>query len=174
MKVRRTLIVVAVGFFLLSCGKNDSIRTAGGGYYPSGPSQPVLPPPGPTEPYYPAPSYGGYPGYPGGGMFQPGFSQPYGPRFYPWMPIYVYYQQVVYLQPVFITLWTGWQNFAVANQIPVYDFTQFWYNYCPQVMPTQLYTYFSNNFYPWMTPTTAFYPYYSPQTFWQNYSGIPY
>ncbi|NBT58549.1 hypothetical protein EBT16_07170 [bacterium] len=93
----RTVIFSAFVFLLLSCGKNDGIRTAGGPYYPAGPSQPVLPPLSPTSPY---PSYpggygpGGGGGY-GGGFFQPSFSQPYGPQFYPWMPIYVYYQQVV-------------------------------------------------------------------------------
>ena len=175
----RVTIILAITFLLMSCGKNDGIRTAGGGLYPQGPSMPALPPASPGN-YYPGygggygggygPGMGGY----GAGNFQPGYYNPYGTQFYPWMPIYVYYQQVVYLQPSFIILWTGWQNFALVNQIPVYDFTQFWYNYCPQVMPTQLYNHFANTFYPWMTPSTVFYPSYSPQTFWQNYSGLPY
>lgn len=172
MVMWKRTIWFTVAFLLLSCGKNDGIRTAGGGYYPQGPTMPMSGPQFP--PSNPYPNYPGGYGPGGGGYFQPGYYNPYGPQFYPWMPIYVYYQQVVYLQPVFITLWTGWQNFAYANQISVYDFPQFWYNYCPQAMSPQLYNYFSNTFYPWMTPTIVLYPSYSPQTFWQNYSGMPY
>jgi len=167
MWMRMFAIVVLVGVFS-GCAKNDGIRVGGPGLGPvtPGPSAPMLPPSNPA-PSYPYPAYGG-------GNFQPYFPMNYGPRFYPWAPIYNFYQQYVFLQPVFVVLWSGWQNFALVNQIPVYDFTQFWYNYCPQTMSPVLYQYFSNTFYPWMTPTTVFAPSYSPQVFWQNYSGIPY
>ncbi|MFM8270569.1 MAG: hypothetical protein ACKN9V_10305, partial [Pseudomonadota bacterium] len=107
MRQRRNILGILI-LLLVSCGKNEGIRTVGGGLYPQGPATPVG---GPN------PSYPNFPGgYGGGGGFQPGYANPYGPRFYPWMPIYVYYQQVVYLQPVFVNLWSGWQNFAYANQ----------------------------------------------------------
>lgn len=176
--------------FLAACGKNDSIRTSGG-YYPSYPSYPggggtQLPnytplPDNSGLPYSPpmgnGPYAGGWPysggagGMVPGGTFQPYAPTGYGSGFYPWMPIYGYYQQSAGLQPVFISLWNGWQDYACANQLSVYDFTQFWYSYCPQVMSSQLYRYFSNQFYPWMTPHTVFSSSMSPQVFWQNYLG---
>jgi len=174
--VWKKVIIVSFLGLLVGCGKNDGIRTAGGGFYPTpnpyGPSNgPVLPP---SAPNYPYPPYGGGYPYGGGGYFQPSFPMGYGNQFYPWMPIYVFYQQTVVLQPVFINIWTGWQNYAYLNRLPVYDFTSFWYQYCPQVMSPQLYLYFSDSFYPWMTPTTYFSPQYTPQVFWQNYSGTPF
>lgn len=168
MMWKRTILILSL-LLLPQCGKNDGIRTSGiyPGGYPSG-SSPMTPPPAPNYPYG-----GGY-SYGGSGYFQPGYPAAYGPQFYPWMPIYVFYQQTVVLQPVFITLWTGWQNYAYMNSIPLYDFTTFWYNYCPQAMSPQLYSYFSTNFYPWITPVTYFSPQYTPQVFWQNYSGVPF
>lgn len=170
-------ITAVIAFQLVGCGKNEAIRTAGGPFPapgaptmggPYGPG-PMSPPP---APFYP---YGGGGGGFGNGNFYPGaMPMGYGPQFYPWMPIYVFYQQNVILQPVFITMWSGWQNYAYLNRIPVYDFTLFWYSYCPQVMSPQLYQYFGNQFYPWMTPTTYFSPTYSPQVFWQNYLGMPF
>lgn len=173
-------ITAVVVFQLVGCGKNEAIRTAGGplpspgvptngGPYPSNPYGPYSPMTPPAAPFYP---YGG--GGFGNGYFQPGMPMGYGPQFYPWMPIYVFYQQNVILQPIFITMWSGWQNYAYLNRIPVYDFTVFWYTYCPQVMSPQLYQYFGNQFYNWMTPTAYFSPSYSPQLFWQNYVGMPF
>lgn len=172
---------------LVACGKNDGIRRAGGGVYPVNPGgyDPYLPQdPFPNNPgggtgFYPpsgSPGYGGPGGGfgGGGGTFQPYSPSGFGSGFYPWMPIYGYYQQNVALQPAFIVLWNGWQNYACANQIPVYDFTAFWYSYCPQVMSSQLYQYFSQAFYPWMTPRTVLYTTVNPQQFWQNYIGRPY
>jgi len=164
-------------FIVTGCGKNDGIRTAGGYYSPQSPS--VNPPggggfPGPitSNPFPSNPSFNG--GFGGGGTFQPYLPSGFGNGFYPWMPIYGYYQQNVNLRPVFVALWNGWQNYACANHVSVYDFTAFWYNYCPQVMSQPLYQYFSSQFYPWMTPSAVFYTSVNPQIFWQNYSGRPY
>ncbi|NBX83468.1 hypothetical protein EBQ90_10360 [bacterium] len=173
--MRISLILVSI--VLASCGKNDGIRTAGvGGPYPSpmGPSAPY--PTGPTG-YGPNPGYfpsGGFSGYPMGGMFQPYLPAGYPAQFYPWVPIYWYFQQYVYLQPVFMTIWNGWQTYAFIQQIPVYSFSQFWFSYLPQVISPQLYQYFSSQFYPWMNPNLVFPASYSPQMFWQNYNGIPF
>jgi len=163
----RWITILLVLEFTSSCGKNDGFRVAGPGVGPAlpGPSMPMLPPSNPAP--YPYPSYGN-------GGFQPYYPSSYGPRFYPWAPIYNFYQQNIYLQPVFVVLWSGWQNYALVNRVPVYDFTQFWYSYCPQVMSPGLYQYFSTTFYPWMTPTQVFSPAYTPQVFWQNYTGIPF
>lgn len=180
--------ILVLSIVITACGKNDGIRTAGGGSYPVNPGgyDPYLPQdpglsPFPNNPgggggFYPPTTGGGYGGggWGGPGTFQPYFPSGYGTGFYPWMPIYGYYQQNVSLQPAFVVLWTGWENYACANQIPVYDFTAFWYNYCPQVMSTQLYQYFNQNFYPWMTPRTVLYTSVNPQVFWQNYIGRPY
>ncbi|NBX91829.1 MAG: hypothetical protein EB078_08440 [Proteobacteria bacterium] len=169
---KKTIIALSL-LFLVGCGKNDPITTAG--RYPYGPSVPA---PSPTYPGFPG-GYGGgggYPGtgYPGGGYFQPNYPASYGPGFYPWAPIYGFYQQNVVLQPVFVVLWSGWQNYCNQYRVPIYDFTTFWYNYSPQVMSPQLYGYFANQFYPWMNPYATFSPYSAPEVFWQNYSGIPY
>jgi len=185
LKIRVGLLSLGTVFLmgLSACEKNDGIRTAGGGYLPPAPigNNPYPSPgTGPISNPFPnnppgggfSPPYGG--NFGGGGTFQPSFPSGFGTGFYPWMPIYGYYQQNVVLRPVFISLWNGWQSYAVSQQLPVYDFTSFWYNYCPQVMSPQVYQYFSNNFYPWMTPSSVFYTSTNPQLFWQNYIGRPY
>jgi hypothetical protein len=174
--------IVAIVLLVVSgCGKNDGFRTSAPIYSPS-PSYPSNPfgPSGGSSPYYPGGSGPGNPGggyygggYPGG-YFQPSYPSSFGQGFYPWAPIYGYYQQSVALQPVFVVLWNGWQNYCNQNQVSLNDFTTFWYVYSPQVISPQLYNYFGNTFYPWMTPTTSFSPAYNPQVFWQNYSGVPY
>lgn len=175
--------IVAIVLVVISgCGKNDGFRTSApiGSPSPSYPSNPFSPSGG-SSPYYPGSYGGGNPGggyygggYPGGGYFQPSYPSGYGQGFYPWAPIYGYYQQSVALQPVFVVLWNGWQNYCNQNQVSLNDFTTFWYVYSPQVISPQLYNYFGNTFYPWMTPSTTFSPSYTPQVFWQNYSGLPY
>lgn len=139
-----SLLVLATG-----CGKNDPIR--GVNPPPASPGAPVVQAPPPAGNYPP----------PGG--FYPSMPPGYGPQFTPFLPIYQHYPQ-----PVFQQIWVGWQNYCQTYGIPVYDFSTFWFEYCPSAVPYDYY-YLDYSYYSWVDPYTTFSPYCDPYTFWQGY-----
>lgn len=121
-----------------------------------------------------------YPSYPGQPpTFQPQLPQwQQQPQFTPFVPIDCYMNQNPALYQYWQTMWYGWQNYAVSYNINPYDFTTFWYDYCPQQWQgteyQEIYTYLDTYFYSWMSPQTQFSPYgYDPTQFWGGYQAFP-
>ena len=168
-------MILMLSFCLLfsACGKNEPIANNGTGtgspyYYPQAP----VPPNGG---YYPPP--GGYPpGGNGGGYFNPQMPQGMPNQYTPWLPIdnYFRYRQ----QPqAWVNIWMNWQYYAQYRGYNQYDFSGFWFDYCPnQLSGTQfqpVYNYFDTNVYYWIDYNTQF-QCDDPSYFWQNYQGMPY
>lgn len=203
----RKLGLLAVLFLAVSCGKNDPIVPIGGygpGVYPvqAPPPPGYLPPAG-----YPGGGYpigGGYPpagggyyppggsfppgGNPGGGFppgvggqpyaFQPQMPPSYPIQYYPFLPLYNYFQQNQQMQMYWAQFWAQWQQYAQMRGYQQYDFSRFWTDYCPQQWSQggydQVYGYFNQSFYYWVTPQTQFSYNVDPSTFWSNCYDYPY
>lgn len=156
--------------FFASCGKNEAIRPVGN--YPNGSYPPVTQAPPPTYPpqtnYYP-PQQGGYPPP----YFAPQMPPQMPPQFYPWLPMYQYFQQQPITINVWVNVWNGWQGYAQQRGYDRYDFTRFWFDYCPQNLPQQylpVYYQMDQSYYYWMDQNTYFDPNCDADFFWANYS----
>lgn len=155
--------MVSLAALTAGCGKNDAVRAVG--TIPTDPIivNPPVPPTGPVQP----------PSNPGPGTFNPGQVPPnYGNQFYPFMPVYQYFQANYQMQQYWYQLWASWQYYAQYYRYNQYDFRYFWLEYCPQVMPTQTYNTFDYYFYQNVTYQSSFNQSYSSSSYWQNYSGF--
>ncbi len=137
-----------------------------------------------SEPVYPvsqAPGYPGqYPTYPGQQppTFNPVLPQGQQPQYTPFVPIDCYMNQNPQLYQYWQTMWSDWQNYSYYYGIDQYDFSTFWFDYCPQqwqgTQYQEIYTYLDTYFYSWTTPQTQFSPYgYDPGQFWGGYQQFP-
>ncbi len=165
-----------------SCGKNEAVRPVGN--YPNqGPGYnypPVnqAPPPyngGGYQPtYYPYPQQ--QPQYPPP-YFVPQMPPQMPPQFYPWLPVYNYFQSQPVTVNVWVNVWNGWQGYAQQRGYDRYDFTRFWYDYCPQHLPQQYmpaYQQIDQSYYYWMNQNTYFDPSCDSSYFWANYNYMSY
>jgi len=145
--------LLALFVIFTACGKNDPVRTVGG------------------NPRIPPPQQG--PGLP---PFQPTMPPGYPPQYTPFLPVDNYMRMNPVRHQYWIQIWHEWRVYAVVNQCDVYDFPRFWYDFCQERMygdMAPVYQYFDQNFYPWMSPDTQFYPDLEPNTFWSGYEGYP-
>lgn len=167
------LVLWFVLAFELGCGKNEPIVPAG--YLPA-PSVA----PGPMTSmggYSPYGQNGGFPGF-GSPYFYPQVPSGYSNQYYPFLPIDGYMRQNASLQNYWQQLWNGWIIAAPAMGTTPYDFSQFWFNYCPGQWANSglgnLYDYFNNNVYYWAKPNMWYPPNPNPASFWSSYVGFPY
>jgi hypothetical protein len=167
------LVLGAVLLVTSACGKNDGFFSSnpyGNGIYQAPPYQGAYP-------------YGsGYSGYPGYNQF-PGFhpqmpSSGYPSAYTPFLPIDYYMRNNPQMTHYWNGFWYQWQNHCSQQGMSPYNFNYFWYTYVPQQWNfggyQQLYTYFNQTFYYWMTPNVQFSQNLNPNTFWSNYSGYGY
>lgn len=162
------LTLLLLGF--VGCGKNEAVRPVGN--YPNqGPINQAPPPPvnngGGYYPYNQPPMQEPPP------YFNPNMPPQMPPQFYPWLPVYNYFQSQPVTINVWVNIWSGWQNYSRQNGCDMYDFKRFWYDYCPQYLPQQYqptYQYFDQNYYYWMNQNTQFAPNCDASYFWANYS----
>lgn len=128
----RKLIWVAGLLCLLGCGKSD-FYSDGSGYYNQSPyfgaQGPIVPP------------TGAYP------QINPQLPQGYPQQYQPFAPMYNYFQQSPQMSAYYQNLWQQWQVYAQQRQVNVYSFPTFWYQFCPQQVPQQFYTWFNVSVY---------------------------
>lgn len=183
--MNRWFLVLVLLAVVVSCGKNEGVR-----------SIPAAPPPPSNPPTQAPPPSGGYPGgygpvggynpgtyppgtgYPGGPAFQPQMPPGMPPQYYPFLPIDNYMRQQR-MAPYWNQVWGNWQNYAGYQDYDIYDFNVFWYDYCPQIWEgtsmAGVYNSIDINFYDWVDPySTQFSPDADPSYFWFNYSGMSY
>lgn len=165
-----SILLVAVALVLSACGKNEPIVPIGGGYY--GPQAPMPPGGG----YYPPTSPYGGPGP--SPYFQPHMPNGYPNQYTPFLPIDNYMRRTPQMQQVWVNIWVNWQGYSQRRGYSPYDFSRFWYEYCPQQFSgTQyqnLYNYFDQNVYNWVDPYQSWGGNYDPSYYWQNYNYMPY
>jgi hypothetical protein len=161
--------LVVVGLLVSACGKNEAFVP--GGYYPPNYQAPMPPGGGyfpPQQPY-------------GGGQspyFQPQMPSGYPSQYTPFIPFDNYMRRSQPMQQYYVNLWVNWQGYSQQRGYNQYDFSRFWYEYCPQQFQgTQymdLYNYFDQNVYYWVDPSMQWGGGYDPNYFWQNYNYMPY
>lgn len=131
---------------------------------------------GKNVPVYQAPTP--WMGNPGGTGFQPQLPQGYPNQYTPFLPVDYYMRNHPQMAAQWPVLWTQWQAYAVVIGVSPYNFPVFWFEFCPQQWNAgafySMYSYLDQNFYYWVTPTTAFSPAMSAQTFWTPYQGFGY
>jgi hypothetical protein len=141
----------------------------------------VAPPPGTVAlpsgvPALPPPPYTGIPGAPG--VFTPVLPPGMPSQFYPFLPVYSYFNQNPSLQGYWSGMWNQWLQYAYVNGYDQFNFIPFWYDFCPTVLATgalsEVYSFFNYNVYGWMNPQMVFPPSVSPAVFWQYYVGMPF
>lgn len=159
-----------VALLLTACGKNEPIIPSG--YYPPNYQAPM-------------PQGGGYypPSQPYGGQgpspyFQPQMPSGYPSQYTPFIPFDNYMRRSQPSQQYYINLWVNWQGYSQQRGYNQYDFSRFWYEYCPQQFQNtqyqQVYNYFDQNVYGWVDPSMQWGNGYDPNHFWQNYNYMPY
>ncbi len=163
------ILIISMLFFA-ACGKNEAVRPVGN-YTPTYPQQ--------TVPQAPPPMVGGGQGYPTNGnpYFVPNMPAQMPNQFYPWLPMYQYFQQQPQTVNIWINVWAGWQGYAQQRGYNRYDFNRFWFDYCPEYFPQQyypVYQYFDQNVYYWMNQNTYLDPSCDASYFWANYSYMSY
>ncbi len=150
------LLCLVVILFLSSCGKNENFIPVGN--FPH--------PPTVSSPYSPGPYF--YPQMPNG----------YPPQYYPYLPVHNYFNQNPMLSGYWQQYWNNWVNYCGYYQCNPYNFSLFWYDYCPRQWRNtdmwNLYLFLDSNFYYWMQPDTVFIELEDPSVFWQNYYGYSY
>jgi hypothetical protein len=81
------------------------------------------------------------------------------------------------LQQYWTQFWYGWEQYSFQRGYNPYDFSRFWFEYCPQqwsyTQYADLYNYFDQNVYHWMDPYMSF-QVSDPGYFWQYYNWMPY
>jgi len=174
MSFRDLILGIAVlTFVLVGCGKNDPV-TPYGGYVP--PAQAPAPPN-----YAPGGSYSPNQFFPQQpmGNFQPQMPMGMPQQYYPFLPIDNYMRRDPRLQQQWQGMWQQWQGYAQQRRISPYDFSTFWFDYCPQQWGGagwhNLYQYFDSNFYYWTQPGMQF-PVqnnFSATYFWSNAYEFP-
>lgn len=182
----RTCLHILVAILIVSCGKNEPVVSPA----PFVPAPTQAPPPStvPNNQNGPFPN-GTYPNgtYPngqsgtgyfpgnGGAGFNPNLPSGYPNQYYPFLPVDNYFRNQPGMSGYWNQFWSGWVNHCQRNQIPVYDFQQFWFQYCPQqwagTQYSQVYQYFSSNVYQWVQPGMQFQPNIPPQQFWNQWQG---
>lgn len=159
--------------FFAACGKNEPVTATGPGY-------PYTP-----YPQAPMPPNGGYqmpPNYTptGGGGYNPYFYPQLPPgmpnQYTPWLPIDNYFRQNPTTVNIWVNIWTNWQGYANYNGYSPYDFTKFWFDFCPQQYPQYqpMWNYFDTNVYWWVDPYSQINCQQDPSYFWQYYVGYDY
>ena len=77
------------------------------------------------------------------------------------------------MAPYWNGIWNGWIGYAGNQGYNPYDIGHFWTEYCPTQMGGNLYNFFNNNFYYWVTPQTSCSSCSTdPTTFWAAYIGF--
>lgn len=187
MFAKRMGLVAMLLASLVGCGKNDAVVPVG--QLP--PPMQAPPPPNYNPPAYPPGGGGGYPPGGGGGYYPPPQQQPQPPmgfrpqlppqmppQYYPFLPIDNFMRQSPQMQQYWAYFWGQWQGYAQRRGVNPYDFTRFWFDYCPQQWGygefQQLYSYFDQNFYYWVTPQTYFSQNIDASYFWANCDAYPY
>ncbi len=162
--------VFAVLLLITACGKNEAIIP--GGYYPPNFQAPMPPGGGyypPAQPY----SGGGQSPY-----FQPQMPSGFPSQYTPFVPFDNYMRRSQPTQQYYVNLWVNWQGYSQQRGYNQYDFSRFWYEYCPQQMQNtqyqNVYRYFDQNVYSWVDPAMQWGGGYNPSQFWQNYNYMPY
>jgi hypothetical protein len=162
--------LIVVGLLVSACGKNEAFVP--GGYYPPVNQAPMPPGGG----YYPPSTQ-----YPGGGpspYFRPQLPQGYPNQYTPFLPLDNYMRRTPPMQQMWVNVWVNWQDYSYQRGYDQYDFSRFWYEYCPQQFyGTQywdMYNYFDQNVYQWADPNMQWGQSYDPYYFWQNYDYMPY
>lgn len=171
-------LVPIVVLALISCGKNDGVRFVPNSHgYGANPM--VVPQaPAPFNYYAPAAQFPN--GYSSGSSpyFYPQMPQGYSAGYYPFLPIHNFMTQNPYRANYWQQFWNGWASYAGNQGYSQYDFTRFWLEYCPQQWSyspwMNLYNYYDQSFYSWVTPQTQFPQNVNPGFFWQNYYGYSY
>ena len=171
MRLLKSALIIS--FLIISCGKNDAITPTGvTPQYPQNtPNYQQAPAP---QGYYPQQGGGNY----GPNQFVPQMPSGYSQGYYPFLPVYQYMQNRPQYQNFWNQTWYGWQSYANSNGYNQNDFNTFWFDYCPQQWgnsgQSQLYQYFDQNFYWWVTPETQFPSSVDAGYYWQNYTGYQY
>lgn len=163
-------LLMAVAVLVSACGKNEPIVPVGA--YPSPYNQAPV---NPNGTYYPPSTQ-----YPTGPSpyFQPQMPQGYPNQYTPFLPIDNYMRRTPPMQQYWSNLWVNWQSYSYQHNYNQYDFSRFWYEYCPQQMYgtqyQQLYSYFDQNVYYWTSPNMQWGGNYDPSYYWQNYNYMSY
>ncbi len=154
MRWPEAILIAFISLALISCGKNDPIRPLG---------TPIAPNKAPAPPSYaPGGNFAPNTFFPQTpmGNFRPQMPMGQPSQYYPFVPLDNYMRRDPRLQQYWDGYWRQWQGYAQRNRINQYDFSKFWFDYCPnQWSHTQfgnLYNYMDSNFYYWTQPGTQF------------------
>jgi hypothetical protein len=164
-----SFLAVPLFLFFAGCGQQQ-------------PFQPIGIAPAPNASYVPSgvpyAGAGPYGNAGGNGYFNPQLPGAYPQQFYPFLPVYYFFQQNPQLQQYWSGFWQQWIQYAYASGVSQYNFQAFWYGYAQSAWGSgsysSLYGYFNYNVYGWMNQSTVLPPQVNPQVFWQNYVGFPY
>ena len=164
--LRWFLMLGVVALLLNACSQDNFV------------AQPVVSPPSQAPPpanfQQPPPAPPGYPPT----YFQPQLPPGYPQAYYPFVPIDNYMRRTPGMITYWYQFWNGWVSYANSVGYQPYDFSAFWYDYCPQAWYGtsywSLYQEFDQSFYSWMTPGMQLPTSCDPSYFWSDYYGYPY